>query len=81
MWPFYGMQWDGRYYFYTKLVFGSRSSPKIFDFLSKALYWILLNNYIVKHVLHLLDDFLNTDNPDFLLMTRKNYGYFNFGFQ
>ena len=66
LWPFYGIQWDGRYYFYTKLVFGSRSSPKIFDFLSEALCWILRNNYNVQHVLHLLDDFLTIDNPDYL---------------
>lgn len=29
--PFYGIKWRDQYYFYKRLVFGSRSSPKIFD--------------------------------------------------
>jgi hypothetical protein len=44
-------------------VFGCRSSPKIFDWLSQAVCWILTNNYGVKNVLHLLDDFLTIDPP------------------
>ena len=31
LFPFYGVKWNNKYYFYTRLVFGSRSSPKIFD--------------------------------------------------
>jgi len=64
LWPFYGVKWKDKYYFYTRLVFGSRSSPKIFDFLSLAICWILHNNYHVEHILHLLDDFLTIDSPD-----------------
>lgn len=37
LWPYYGVKWDSKYYFYTRLVFGSRSSPKIFDSLSEAI--------------------------------------------
>ncbi|CAG2233319.1 unnamed protein product [Mytilus edulis] len=51
------------YYFYTRLAFGCRSSPKIFDTLSVAICWILQNNYGLRHVLHLLDDFLLINNP------------------
>lgn len=36
-------------------------SPKIFDMLSQAVCWILSNNYHIKHILHLLDDFLTID--------------------
>ena len=39
MWPFHGIKWDDYYYFYNRLVFGCRSSPKIFDNLSTAVCW------------------------------------------
>jgi hypothetical protein len=53
------------YYFYTRLCFGCRSSPNIIYQLSVAICWILQNNYYMKHVLHLLDDFLVIDEPSF----------------
>ena len=28
LWPFHGIKWQGKYYYYTRLVFGSRSSPR-----------------------------------------------------
>ena len=40
------------------LPFGLRSTPYIFNQLSDALEWILTHNYILQHVLHILDDFL-----------------------
>lgn len=64
LWPYYGVKWFNNYYFFTRLVFGSRSSPKIFDCLSEAVCWILENNYGINHILHLLDDFLTIDKPD-----------------
>ncbi|XP_033730724.1 uncharacterized protein LOC117320169 [Pecten maximus] len=64
LWPFHGIKWDNHYYFYTRLVFGSRSSPKIFDHLSRAICWIAENNYNIKNVLHLLDDFLIVTKPE-----------------
>ena len=63
LYPFHGVKWNNKYYFYTRLVFGSRSSPKIFDTLSEAVCWILKNNYGVVKILHLLDDFLAIDAP------------------
>lgn len=39
-WHMYGIKWQGKYYFYTKLAFGCRSSPRIFDTLSQAICWI-----------------------------------------
>ncbi len=63
LWPFQGIKWNDKYYFYTRLVFGSRSSPKIFDCLSQVICWILQNNYGVSHCLHLLDDFLTINSP------------------
>ncbi|CAM4460001.1 unnamed protein product [Leuciscus chuanchicus] len=57
-WRFFGIFWKGAYYFSVCLTFGCRSSPKIFDSLSEALCWILINNHRLPYVLHLLDDFL-----------------------
>lgn len=46
-----------------RLTFGCRSSPHIFNSLSEALCWILLNVCKLTFVLHLLDDFLLIDFP------------------
>ncbi|XP_033744320.1 uncharacterized protein LOC117330207 [Pecten maximus] len=64
LWPFYGICWKQQYYFYTKLTFGCRSSPKIFDLLSTALCWILSTNYQIEYIIHYLDDFLTIDRPN-----------------
>ena len=62
--PFQGFRWKGKFYFYTRLTFGCRSSPKIFDHLSRAIAWIAVNKYGIKHVKYLLDDFLTIDPPN-----------------
>jgi hypothetical protein len=64
LWAWYGVKWDGEYYFACRLCFGSRSSPKTFDLLSQAVSWIMSNNYGLAHVLYLLDDYLCLDSPD-----------------
>ena len=46
------------YYYYTRLCFGSRSSPYVFDTLSRAICWIAENNYEISIISHLLDDLL-----------------------
>jgi hypothetical protein len=56
--PYHGVKWNKQYYFYTRLVFGSRSSPKLYDQLATVVAWILENKYNVTPLLHLLDDFL-----------------------
>ena len=43
LWPFYGAKWHDKYYFDTRLAFDSRSSPKIFNWLSSAITRILQN--------------------------------------
>ena len=52
------------YYVLTRLAFGWRSSPKIFDNLAQAICWIASNNYMynIHCILHLLED-LTTDPP------------------
>ena len=63
IWHLYGIKWEGQYYFFKRLTFGCRSSPKIFDTLSRALCWIAQHKYKINHILHLLDDFLTIDDP------------------
>lgn len=62
-WPFFGVKWRNLLYFAVRLTFGCRSSPRIFNCLSEALCWILLNVCKLPFVLHLLDDFLLIDFP------------------
>ncbi|MES9994401.1 MAG: reverse transcriptase domain-containing protein [Candidatus Thiodiazotropha sp.] len=63
LWRYHGIKWIDKYYFYQKLSFGSRSSPKIFTLLSEAIHWILTNNYGVECLFYLLDDFLAITRP------------------
>ena len=62
-WHLFGIKWDSKFYFAVRLTFGCRSSPCIFNMVSEALCWILLNNVRLPAVLHLLDDFLLIDSP------------------
>ncbi|XP_054463932.1 uncharacterized protein LOC129098839 [Anoplopoma fimbria] len=62
-WHLFGVHWKGSYYFAVRLTFGCKSSPKIFDCLSEALCWILINVYKLPYVIHLLDDFLTVTPP------------------
>ncbi|XP_018549880.1 uncharacterized protein LOC108895509 [Lates calcarifer] len=63
-WHCFGVKWDAKFYFAVRLTFGCRSSPCIFNSVSEALCWILLNNVRLPAVLHLLDDFLLIDPPN-----------------
>ncbi|XP_033759994.1 uncharacterized protein LOC117342104 [Pecten maximus] len=63
LWPLHGVSWNHKFYFFVRLVFGSRSSPKIFDSLSQAICWIAQNVNKIDNVLHLLDDFLVLEPP------------------
>jgi hypothetical protein len=63
LWHLYGVQWRGKYYFCSKLAFGSRSSPSLFDQLSRAICFIATNVFHIPHILHLLDDFWCADSP------------------
>jgi hypothetical protein len=60
----YCIKWRKLYYYYVRLCFGSRSSPKIFDNVSVAICWIAKNNYNIPVILHLLDDFFTIQTAD-----------------
>lgn len=64
LWQWYGFEFDNFMYFYTRLTFGSRSSPYLFSLLSEAIQYIAQNNYGVKYLLYLLDDFLAIDRTE-----------------
>lgn len=56
-WHLLGIYWQSQYYIDLYLPFGLRSAPFLFNRLSDALEWVLKNNYHVKNVIHILDDF------------------------
>jgi hypothetical protein len=59
----FGMFWDGNYYYDRVLPFGLRSAPFLFNQLSEAVEWILLNHCGISFVCHILDDFLIIEPP------------------
>lgn len=62
-WNLFGVKWASNFYFAVRLAFGCKSSPSIFNLVSEALCWVLLNRVKVPSLLHLLDDFLLIDAP------------------
>jgi hypothetical protein len=64
LWPFHGVEWNGKYYFFVRLCFGSRSSPKLFTMLSEAIHYIATHSSRMENLLFLLDDFLAIDRPN-----------------
>ncbi len=59
-----GFRYKGKYYIDKVLSMGGRSSPAIFNFVAQAAEWIVLNNYDVDFLIHLLDDFFMVESPD-----------------
>jgi hypothetical protein len=62
-WKYHCVLWDNKFYVFVRLTFGSRSSPRIFTYLSEAIHFIATHNYGIKHLLFLLDDFLCLTKP------------------
>ena len=65
-WSLLGICCKTRFYVDTCLPFGLRSAPYLFNRLSEAIHWILVNKYGVRHLLHYLDDFITAEPPDSL---------------
>lgn len=59
----FGMQWEGEFYYDKVLPFGLRSAPFLFNQLSDAVEWILVNLCGISFVCHILDDFLIIEPP------------------
>ena len=56
-WPLLCFQWSGQYYTDTRLPFGSRSSPFIFNTFAIALAWIIIQFGRLQFLIHYLDDY------------------------
>lgn len=60
--PLQAVKWDGKVYIDSRLPFGLRSAPKIFNAIADALNWILIQAGIPV-VRHYLDDFIIVAPP------------------
>jgi hypothetical protein len=56
-WPLLCFRWLGQFFTDTRLPFGSRSSPFIFNTFAIALAWIVLNYGTLNFLIHYLDDY------------------------
>ncbi len=56
--------WQGHYYIDTRLPFGLRSAPFLFNQYAVALLWILQNNYGITDSIDYLDDYPFAAPPD-----------------
>ena len=61
-WQLLGVSWHGSVFVDTKLPFGLRSVPKIFNVLADNLEWCFRQNR-AKEVEHYLDDFITMSPP------------------
>lgn len=59
-----GFSWNGAYYFDKCLPMGASSSCQIFEKLSTALHWAMINKYNASGMSHLIDDFFFIGPPD-----------------
>lgn len=53
-----GFQWKGKYYYHKVLPMGLSVSSRIFEAFSTALEWIAKHKANIRHIIHILDDFL-----------------------
>ena len=56
-WPLLCFEWLGHFFTDTRLPFGSRSSPFIFNTFAIALAWIVLHFGRLAFLIHYLDDY------------------------
>ena len=58
-----GMKWRGKFYVDLVLPFGLRSAPFIFNSIADLVEWILRNNFMIRDLLHYLDDYITAGPP------------------
>ena len=61
--PLLGFKFGTEFYYDCCLPFGASSSCAIFESFSSALEWVAKYKYNIKHIVHILDDFLILDPP------------------
>ena len=63
-WNLLGICWKTRFYVDTCLPFGLKSAPYLFNRLSEAIHWILVNRRGTHYLLNYLDEFHTAGPPD-----------------
>ena len=63
-WILLGICWLGQFFIDTRLPFGLRSSPAIFNRFADAICWIIQNIYHIIDIVHYSDDFFLVSPPD-----------------
>ena len=63
--------WNGLYYYFVRLAFGSRSSVAIFTALNEGIHDIATTHYDIHHLWFLLDEFLCLVPPGGNALERK----------
>lgn len=63
-WPLICFRWEGKYYVDTRLPFGGRSSPYIFNSLADLLCWVFMVIGGVGFIVHYLDDFFFANSTE-----------------
>ena len=58
-----GVEWEDQVYYDTKLPFGLRSAPKIFNAVTDGLEWCIRQRG-VQYIFHYLDDYIVLGLPD-----------------
>lgn len=66
-----GIKWKGNFYFDRCLPMGCSSSCAIFEMFSSALQWMAQTKCNIKHMVHVLDDFLIITPSDFALCNQS----------
>ncbi len=66
-----GFTWEGLFYYDKCLPMGCRLSCSLFEALSNALQWILMDKLSVPHMSHILDDFIFFGPPSDLTSWRS----------
>ena len=69
-WWLLGFKWVKKFYVYTSLPFGSRSSPAIFNQFAGLLCWLFVQIGEIPIVIHYLDDY-------FFVASTKDLGQAN----
>lgn len=59
-----GFRWEDKFYFDKCLPMGASSSCQIFEKLSTALHWIMINRYNASGMSHYIDDFFFIGPPN-----------------
>ena len=79
-WPLLAYHWEGFYFVDTRLPFGLRSSPAIFNNFADLVCWVINHIYKLKRVIHYADDYLLVSLQD-LLVARQEVERLNNSFR